>query len=176
MKPSSRTPEGIPNHCPVCGKAVVLEPSRPPGDAPCPHCGSLIWFPATAREEALPGFRKVSIADRTISTKREAITAMLDRLIQGGAIDPADRQEVLAAIMHREDIGSTGIGRGAAVPHGNHRNIREMVCAVATFPAGIEFGSLDKEPVRDVYLILSPHDKPGDHLRAVEKAARYLRG
>jgi signal recognition particle subunit SRP54 len=44
MEPSSRTPEGEPNRCPVCGKAVRIDPSRPPGDAPCPHCGHLLWF------------------------------------------------------------------------------------------------------------------------------------
>lgn len=44
MQPASRTPEGEPNRCPVCGKEVRLEPSRPPGDAPCPNCGHLLWF------------------------------------------------------------------------------------------------------------------------------------
>ena len=44
MQPSSRTPEGEPNRCPVCGKDLQIEPSRPPGDAPCPHCGTLLWF------------------------------------------------------------------------------------------------------------------------------------
>lgn len=41
---SSRTPEGSPNRCPVCGNHVWIEPSKMFGDAPCPHCGSLIWF------------------------------------------------------------------------------------------------------------------------------------
>ncbi len=41
---SSRTPEGLPNHCPVCGSDVTIEPSIPFGDAPCPHCGVLLWF------------------------------------------------------------------------------------------------------------------------------------
>jgi hypothetical protein len=45
MQPSSRTPEGEPSFCPVCGKDVCIEPTRPPGDAPCPHCGTLLWFP-----------------------------------------------------------------------------------------------------------------------------------
>jgi hypothetical protein len=44
MEPSSRTPEGEPNRCPICGKAVLIDPSRPPGDAPCPNCGHLLWF------------------------------------------------------------------------------------------------------------------------------------
>ena len=47
---SSLTPEGEPNHCPVCGSDVCVEPSRPPGDAPCPRCGTLLWFNRTANE------------------------------------------------------------------------------------------------------------------------------
>jgi hypothetical protein len=46
MNPASRTPEGEPNQCPICGREVRLEPSRPPGDAPCPNCGHLLWFPS----------------------------------------------------------------------------------------------------------------------------------
>jgi anti-anti-sigma factor len=41
---SSRTPEGRPNHCPVCGSDLKIEPSDPAGDAPCPRCGHLLWF------------------------------------------------------------------------------------------------------------------------------------
>lgn len=41
---SSRTPEGVPNRCPLCGTDLRLEPSNPPGDAPCPNCGHLLWF------------------------------------------------------------------------------------------------------------------------------------
>lgn len=44
MTVSSRTPEGIPNRCPVCGSAVAVQPSLPFGDAPCPVCGTLLWF------------------------------------------------------------------------------------------------------------------------------------
>jgi hypothetical protein len=44
MNISSRTPEGDPNRCPVCGNDLRVEPSRPPGDAPCPSCGTLLWF------------------------------------------------------------------------------------------------------------------------------------
>lgn len=41
---SSRTPEGSPNRCPICQAMICVEPSQPPGDAPCPHCGNLLWF------------------------------------------------------------------------------------------------------------------------------------
>lgn len=57
MNVSSRTPEGEANACHICGKRVVLEPSRPPGDAPCPSCGNLLWFsdePRSARTRMKP--------------------------------------------------------------------------------------------------------------------------
>jgi anti-sigma B factor antagonist len=44
MTISSRTPEGQPNRCPVCGDSLTIEPSEPAGDAPCPRCGHLLWF------------------------------------------------------------------------------------------------------------------------------------
>lgn len=50
MKPSSRTPEGSWNRCPVCGKSSRVEPTREPGDAPCPHCGHLLWYRVEAQE------------------------------------------------------------------------------------------------------------------------------
>src|SRR5262245_11401409 len=50
MTIASRTPEGEPWRCPVCGNELRLDPSRPPGDAPCPHCGTLLWFPPNADE------------------------------------------------------------------------------------------------------------------------------
>ena len=43
---SSRTPEGQPNHCPMCGSYLTIEPSNPAGEAPCPQCGNLLWFAA----------------------------------------------------------------------------------------------------------------------------------
>jgi len=50
MRISSRTPEGLPNRCPICGNEVCIEPSLPFGDAPCPHCGHLLWFIAANRQ------------------------------------------------------------------------------------------------------------------------------
>ena len=49
---SSRTPEGRPGRCPICGAALMVEPSDPPGDAPCPHCGHLVWFTAAESGDA----------------------------------------------------------------------------------------------------------------------------
>ena len=83
--PSSRTPEGQPHECPVCGTAVVVEPSLPPGDAPCPHCGCLLWFPGGPGSQRAHGFRRFVIADESVRAKHEAIAAILDRLVETGA-------------------------------------------------------------------------------------------
>lgn len=53
MPIASRTPEGWPNRCPVCGAEWQIEPSQPTGDAPCPSCGVLVWFDAEDREREL---------------------------------------------------------------------------------------------------------------------------
>ena len=52
---SSRTPEGRPHHCPICDAPVFIEPSTPPGDAPCPNCGQLLWFPDQSELETVLG-------------------------------------------------------------------------------------------------------------------------
>ncbi len=77
--------------------------------------------------------------------------------------------------MRREELGSTGIGRGWAVPHAKHPSISHVIGAVGYSPAGIDFNSLDRELVNVVVMLLSPPDKPGDHLRALEKISRAHR-
>ncbi len=80
MTVASRTPEGEPNLCPLCGGLVRIEPARPPGDAPCPHCGCLLWFLDTTSG--------VRIHDATVA---EVVLDRL-RLLFGDriGIDPAD--------------------------------------------------------------------------------------
>ena len=77
MVVSSRTPEGTPNRCPVCGSEVLIEPSGPFGDAPCPRCGALLWFLALPdairlfEEEAARNFQE---ATRGIVAKYFAVS------------------------------------------------------------------------------------------------------
>ena len=72
-------------------------------------------------------------------------------------------------------LGSTGIGRGVAVPHTKHPSVDRLVGTVAVSRKGIEFESLDGEPVQLFFLLVSPPDRPGDHLRALENISRQLR-
>ena len=84
MSVSSRTPEGIPNRCPVCGKQVVLEPSDPAGDAPCSHCGHLLWFTDTGGHETMmerwPEGRSVFVVDKSDFDAAAAVQLAQDAL------------------------------------------------------------------------------------------------
>lgn len=108
-------------------------------------------------------------------SKQEVIRTMASSLKDAGKI-PADQLEsIVDAIMKREELGSTGIGRGVAVPHTKHPSVHELVGAVAISEDGVDFDSLDGEKVHLLFLLISPPDRPGDHLRALENISRQLR-
>jgi len=103
------------------------------------------------------------------STERdEAIGEMVQTLVDAGALSPELKDEFIKAIIKREKRGSTGFGHGVAVPHVKHAAISKMAVAVGVSRTGIEFNALDKQPVYSIFLLLSPEDKPEDHLDAME--------
>ena len=108
-------------------------------------------------------------------TKEGVIREMAQALVEAGRIASGDLEGIVKAIMKREDLGSTGIGRGVAVPHTKHPSVSRLVGTVAVSRDGIDFQSLDGEPVQLFFLLVSPPDRPGDHLRALENISRQLR-
>jgi mannitol/fructose-specific phosphotransferase system IIA component (Ntr-type) len=109
------------------------------------------------------------------TTKEGVIREMSQSLVDAGKITAGELESIVKAIMKREDLGSTGIGRGVAVPHTKHPSVSRLVGTVAISQAGIDFESLDGEPVQLLFLLVSPPDRPGDHLRALENISRQLR-
>jgi PTS system fructose-specific IIA component/PTS system nitrogen regulatory IIA component len=107
--------------------------------------------------------------------KQGVIREMVEALQNAGRIEPENLESIIAAIMKREELGSTGIGRGVAVPHTKHPSVSQLVGAVGVSRDGIDFNSLDGEKVNLVFLLVSPPDRPGDHLRALENISRQLR-
>ncbi len=107
--------------------------------------------------------------------KEEVIRAMAGSLRDAGKIDEGQYEGIVEAILKREELGSTGIGRGVAVPHTKHSSVQELVGAVAVSEEGVDFDSLDGEKVHLLFLLISPPDRPGDHLRALENISRQLR-
>ena len=112
--------------------------------------------------------RDAIITGLTSSNRDDAIEEIVDALVEAGEVSPDLRDEFLAEIIKRENRGSTGFGHGVAVPHVKHTAITKMVVAVATSETGVEFNALDKQPVYSIFLLLSPADKPEDHLDAME--------
>ncbi|MBM4000155.1 MAG: PTS sugar transporter subunit IIA [Planctomycetes bacterium] len=114
-------------------------------------------------------------ADLTSVSKETVIREMVGLLVSAGQIADGDRDSIIGAIMKREELGSTGIGRGVAVPHTKHKRLDRLVGTVGVSSEGIDFDSLDGEKVQLLFLLISPEDRPGDHLRALENISRQLR-
>ena len=114
-------------------------------------------------------------AQLTATDKEGAIREMAQALLDNGRIQAEELESIVKAILKREELGSTGIGRGVAVPHTKHPSVDRLVGAVAVSSQGVDFASLDGEPVQLFFLLISPPDCPGDHLRALENISRRLR-
>ena len=115
------------------------------------------------------------IPEIALGSKESAIRSMVTALRQAGSIKESDEEGIVAAILKREELGSTGIGRGVAVPHTKHPSVDKLIAAIAVSKDGINFASLDGEPVFVMFLLVSPPDRPGDHLRGLENISRHLR-
>ena len=115
------------------------------------------------------------VPDLEASSKEGAIRAMVSALKDAGSIPAADEESIIAAIVKREELGSTGIGNGVAVPHTKHPSVDRLVATVAVSKNGVDFASLDGEDVFILFLLVSPPDRPGDHLRGLENISRHLR-
>jgi len=103
-----------------------------------------------------------------------AISELVNALIAAGAAPESSRDDLLKRILERERKGSTGFGKGVAVPHVKHRGVTSMAAAVGLSPRGIDFRAIDKRPVMHVFLLLSPEDRPEEHLQAMEVIFKNL--
>ncbi len=114
-------------------------------------------------------------SDLGSASKDEVISELVQTLVDAGEILEKDRDDIIRAIMRREELGSTGIGRGVAVPHTKHPSVTKLVGTVGVSSSGLDFESLDGQKACLFFLLVSPPDRPGDHLRALENISRQLR-
>jgi PTS system nitrogen regulatory IIA component len=119
--------------------------------------------------------REAIVPELPATNKEGVIRAMVESLRAAGQFRGADLEDIIRAILKREFLGSTGIGRGVAIPHTKHNSVERLVGTVAISHKGVAFDSLDGEPVHVFVLLISPQDRPGDHLRALENVSRSLR-
>lgn len=107
--------------------------------------------------------------------KDELIIKMVEAAADCGKIKRSKNKEVIEKVMSREKVGSTGIGRGVAVPHAKSSSVKELVGVFARIKQPIEFAALDGQPVDLVFLLLAPEPSAGDHLGVLAVVARMAR-
>lgn len=109
------------------------------------------------------------------STQRDDVVAeMVDLLIAAGSVEASAREDLIAKVLSREQTGSTGYGRGVAVPHVKQTGVNKMSVAIGLSQTGVDFNALDRQPVYSVFLLLSPIDRPEEHLHAMEAIFKQL--
>lgn len=114
------------------------------------------------------------LPDLKAKARDEAIRELVTSLADTGQFDADKIDEIVEAIIVREQQGSTGIGKGIAVPHIKHAAVNKIVGTIGCSKEGIDFVSLDKAPVYSVLLLLSPPNQPDEHLEAMENLFSHL--
>ena len=104
--------------------------------------------------------------------KEEVIAELVEQLVRSGRVP--DRNAAVRCIFEREQRQSTGIGHGVAIPHGKDTSIPRLTLAVGVSQIGIEFDSLDGEPVYLIFLVLAEENNPGPHIQALAEIAKLL--
>ena len=117
---------------------------------------------------------KALVPQMQAASRDEAVTELIDALVKSGSVTKSLRDELIKQIMDREKHGSTGFGKGVAVPHVKHEKIKKMVATIGVSERGVDFSALDRQLVYSVVLLLSPLDKPDEHLQAMENIFRNL--
>jgi PTS system nitrogen regulatory IIA component len=87
-----------------------------------------------------------------------------------------DAEGLFQKLRERELLGSTGIGSGVAIPHTKLPGLKEGVVAIGMAPQGVDFGAADGEPVRLLFLVLSPSSSPAEHLQVLATISRWIKG
>lgn len=100
------------------------------------------------------------------------LRAFSDRIVATGKLHDADA--LYAALWEREQLGSTGIGHGIAVPHCKMDGISEVLLAVGHLTQAVEYGAVDGRPVRLFFLVVSPSAKPAAHLQCLAAISKWV--
>lgn len=111
--------------------------------------------------------------DLKSQTKKEVLKEMVAILSEAHEIKTQDK--VLEALLEREELGSTGIGQGIAIPHGKSDHVGKTVAALGISKKGIEFDALDGEPVYVFFMLVAPGNSAGIHLKILAKISRLLK-
>lgn len=116
---------------------------------------------------------KAVTADLKATDKEGVLRELVGLLAKAGVIK--DEEEIVQILLEREALGSTGIGNGIAIPHGKSDSVKQLTAAFGVSRTGVDFDSLDGEPVYLFFLLVAPEEAPGPHLKALARISRLLR-
>ena len=113
------------------------------------------------------------ILDLKASDKHEVIEILVNELFELKKI--SDKETYLHSVLDREKLGTTGIGKGIAIPHGKSDAVHEISVIFARSIDGVDFESLDGKPVHLIFMLTAPKEANGTYLKALAKLSRLLR-
>ena len=108
------------------------------------------------------------VADLAGQSKPAVLAEMVGAAVNGGLLPKARKAQVVAALEAREERGSTGLGRGIAIPHAKIPGLRRHAGVVARSTGGVDFRAIDGELVHVLVMLISPDSHPEEHLRALK--------
>ncbi len=107
--------------------------------------------------------------------KTDAIKELVELLIKAEEVDKKDKAKIVDLLMAREGLGSTAIGHNVGIPHAKTDSVKDLVGAFGLSKKGVDFDSLDGEPVYIFFLLLAPQDSAGPHLKALARISRLIK-
>lgn len=113
------------------------------------------------------------IVELKAADKKSAIVELVEVLKTTKKVKKTD--EIIDVVLEREKLGSTGIGQGVAIPHGKTDVLQEQAGVLGISHKGIEFNSLDGEPVHIIFLLVGPVEVAGQHLKALSRISRLFK-
>jgi len=116
----------------------------------------------------------ISVDMRSVN-KGEAIKELVDQLIAAGELDKKNKAKVVELLVAREALGSTAIGHNVGIPHAKTDCVEDLIAAFGLSRKGVDFDSLDGEPVYIFFLLLAPQDSAGPHLKALARISRLIK-
>lgn len=111
--------------------------------------------------------------DLSASAKEDIIKELVDLAAKSGMV--RDKEELLAAVLEREKLVTTGVGYGVAFPHAKTRAIKGIIIAFGRSEVGVEFEAMDKKPVHLFFLIAAPEDAIGAHLNVMARLSYVMK-
>ncbi|RIK67879.1 MAG: PTS fructose transporter subunit IIA [Planctomycetota bacterium] len=118
--------------------------------------------------------RDAVISNLEATDRNGAIRELVRKVAEVNGLSAEDGETIAKAVIQRENQGSTGFGKGVAVPHVKHAKVPKIMAAIGRSATGIDFAALDRAPVYTIVVLLSPPDNPDGHLQAMENIFRHL--